>query len=99
MRDCTTDERPKVPGGQGIPKAKTIFTTPKGEPTQLGQLSQMEAMKRFMVMQTPFFNGEPNAKAVENQLRHMKRILVRLGIPEDRRVSLAAYMLVDKADI
>ncbi|RVW68327.1 Transposon Ty3-I Gag-Pol polyprotein [Vitis vinifera] len=27
-------------------------------------MSQMEAMKRFMVMQPPYFNGEPNAKAV-----------------------------------
>ena len=34
--------------------------------TERPVMSQMEAMKRFMVMQTPFFNGEPNAKAVEN---------------------------------
>ena len=60
-------------------------------------MSQMEA-KRFMVMQPPSFNGEPNAKAVEHWLRRMKRILVGLEIPEEMRVSLAAYMLVDKAD-
>ena len=31
-------------------------------------------------------------------MRRMKRILVGLDIPEERRVSLVAYMLVDKAD-
>ena len=61
-------------------------------------MSQMEAMKRFMVMQPPSFNREPNAKAAEHWLRGMRRILVGLDIPEEMRVSLAAYMLVDKAD-
>ena len=61
-------------------------------------MSQMEAMKRFMVMQPPSFNGEPSAEAVGNWLRRMKRILVGLDIPEERRVSLAAYMFVDKVD-
>ena len=61
-------------------------------------MSQMEAMKRFMVMQPPSFNGEPNAKAAEHWLRRMKRILVGLNIPEERMVSLMDYMLVDKVD-
>ena len=60
-------------------------------------MSQMEA-KRFMVMQPPSFNGEPNAKAVEHWLRRMKIILVGVDILKERRVSLAAYMLVDKVD-
>ncbi|XP_034675675.1 uncharacterized protein LOC117906659 [Vitis riparia] len=58
----------------------------------------MEAMKRFMVMQPLSFNGEPNTEATEHWLRRMKRILVGLDIPEENRVSLAAYMLVDKAN-
>eukprot|EP00261_Vitis_vinifera_P036423 XP_019077666.1 PREDICTED: uncharacterized protein LOC109123168 [Vitis vinifera] len=58
----------------------------------------MEAMKRFMVMQPSSFNGEPNAEAVEHWLRRMRRILVGLDIPEERRIGLATYMLVDKAD-
>ena len=57
-------------------------------------MSQMEAMKRFMVMQPPFINGEPNVEATEHWLRRMKRILVGLEIPEKMRVSL-----MDKADI
>ncbi|KAL6329093.1 hypothetical protein AAG906_007442 [Vitis piasezkii] len=61
-------------------------------------MSQMEAMKRFMVMQPPSFNGEPSAKAAEHWLKRMRRILVGLDIPEERRVGLATYMLVDKAD-
>ena len=32
-------------------------------------------------------------------MRRLKRILVGLDIPKEKRVSLAAYMLVDKADI
>ena len=61
-------------------------------------MSQMEAMKRFMVMQPPSFNGKPNAEAAKHWLRRMKRILVGLDIPEKRKVSLVAYMVVDKAD-
>ncbi|RVW60237.1 Transposon Ty3-I Gag-Pol polyprotein [Vitis vinifera] len=67
--------------------------------TERPVMSQMEAMKRFMVMQPPSFNGEPSAaEAAEHWLRRMRRILVGLDIPEERRVGLAAYMLVDKAD-
>ncbi|RVW40754.1 Transposon Tf2-2 polyprotein [Vitis vinifera] len=51
-----------------------------------------------MVMQPPSFNGEPSAEAAEHWLRRMRRILVGLDIPEERRVGLATYMLVDKAD-
>ena len=50
-------------------------------------MSKMEAMKRFMVMQPPSFNGEPNAEAAEHWLRRMKRMLVGLDIPEEMRVS------------
>ncbi|RVW15622.1 Retrovirus-related Pol polyprotein from transposon 17.6 [Vitis vinifera] len=66
--------------------------------TERPVMSQMEAMKRFMVMQPPSFNGEPSAEAAEHWLRRMRRILVGLDIPEERRVGLATYMLVDKAD-
>ena len=61
-------------------------------------MRQMEAMKRFMVMQPPSFNGEPNAEAAEHWLRRMKRTLVGLYIPKKMRVSFVAYMLVDKAN-
>ena len=66
--------------------------------TERPVMSQMEAMKRFMVMQPPSFNGEPSAEAAEHWLKRMRRILVGLDIPEERRVGLVAYMLVDKAN-
>ncbi|RVW90672.1 hypothetical protein CK203_038750 [Vitis vinifera] len=62
-------------------------------------MSQMEVMKRFMAMQPPSFNDEPNVEAIDHWLRRMKRILVGLDILEKRRVSLSTYVLVDKADI
>ncbi|RVW93681.1 hypothetical protein CK203_028916 [Vitis vinifera] len=34
--------------------------------TERPVMSQMEAMKRFMVMQPPSFNGEPSAEAAEH---------------------------------
>ncbi|RVX19278.1 Transposon Ty3-I Gag-Pol polyprotein [Vitis vinifera] len=49
-------------------------------------MSQMEAMKRFIVMQPPSFNGEPSAEAAEHWLRRMRRILVGLDILEEKRV-------------
>ena len=50
-----------------------------------------------MVTQPPSFNGEPYAEAAEHWFRRMKRILVGLDIPEEKMVSLVAYMLVDDA--
>ena len=45
------------------------------------------------------FNGkQPNAEVAKHWLRRMKRILVELNILEEKRVSLAAYMLVNKAN-
>ncbi|KAL6319798.1 hypothetical protein AAG906_036860 [Vitis piasezkii] len=61
-------------------------------------MRQIKAMKRFMVMQPPSFNGKPNTEVAEHWLRRMKRILVGLDIPKKMRVSLAAYMLVDKTN-
>ena len=61
-------------------------------------MSQIEAMKIFMVMEPPSFIGEPDAEVAENWLRRNKRILHGLDIPEERRVSLSTYMLMDKAD-
>ena len=49
-------------------------------------------------MQPPSFNGEPNVEVAEHWLRRMKRILVGLDISEERKVSLVADMLVDKAN-
>ena len=66
--------------------------------TEKPVMSQIEVMKRFMVMQPPSFNGEPIAEAAEHWVRRIRRILVGLDIPEEKRVGLAAYMLVDKAD-
>ena len=61
-------------------------------------MSQMEAMKRFMVMQPPSFVGEPNVELAKNWLRLVKRMFYGLDIPKERRVGLAAYMLVDMVD-
>ena len=47
--------------------------------TERPVMSQMEAIKRFMVMQPPSFNGEPNAEATEHWLRRMRRILVGIN--------------------
>ncbi|KAL6340613.1 hypothetical protein AAG906_010521 [Vitis piasezkii] len=48
------------------------------------RMSQMEAMKRFMVMQPPSFNGEPRSSN-EHWLRRMRRIRGP-DIPKERRV-------------
>ena len=62
-------------------------------------MSQMEAMKRFLVMQQPpSFAGEPGIELAEIWLRRIKMIFYGLDIPKERRVGLAAYMRVDKAD-
>lgn len=43
-------------------------------------MSQMEAMERFMVMQSPSFNGEPNAEVAKNCLKCIRRISEGLDI-------------------
>ena len=47
-------------------------------------------------MQPSSFNEESNAEMTKTWLRHIKRILKELDIPKEMRVSLVAYMLVDK---
>ena len=42
--------------------------------TERPAMSQMEAMKRFMVMQPPSFNGEPSTEAAEHICLLIKRI-------------------------
>ena len=59
-------------------------------------MSQMEATKRFVVMQ-PLL--EPNVEVAKNLLRCIKRILKGFDIQEKRRVSLATYILVDKTNL
>ena len=61
-------------------------------------MSQMEAMKRFMVMQSPFFVREPDAELVKIWLMLVKRMFYGLDIPKDRRVGLVAHMLGDRVD-
>ncbi|KAL6315086.1 hypothetical protein AAG906_030940 [Vitis piasezkii] len=56
----------------------------RGQGSMRPVMSQMEAMKRFMVTQPPSFNGEPYAEAAEHWFRRMKRILVGLDIPEEK---------------
>ena len=52
---------------------------------------QMEAMKKFMVMQPSSFNEESNAEMTKTWLRHIKRILKELDIPKEMRVSLLIH--------
>ncbi|RVW14653.1 hypothetical protein CK203_085456 [Vitis vinifera] len=81
------DEELEVPRGLEVPRAKRIqITLHRRSRSERPVMSQMEAMKRFMVIQPPSFNGEPNAEAVEHWLRRIKRILVGLDTPEERRV-------------
>ena len=61
-------------------------------------MSQMEATRRFMVMQPPTFIGQPNVMVVENWLSHVKRILEGLDILENRKVNLTMCMLIAKVD-
>lgn len=60
-------------------------------------MTQMEAMKRFMVMQP--LTREPNAMVAKNLLRSIKGILESLDIPKERIMSLVKYMLMNKVDL
>ena len=47
---------------------------------------------------TPIFRGGPNFLEVENWMKEIKKILDVMTMLEERRVSLASFMLRDEAD-
>ena len=49
-------------------------------------------------MTPPIFLGGPNFLEVENWMEEIKKILDVMAVPEERRGSLASFMLRDEAD-
>ena len=49
-------------------------------------------------MTPPIFRGGPNFLEVENWMKEIKKILDVMTMLEERRVSLASFMLRDEAD-
>ena len=86
-------------GRSGGAQAQDDFDhSQRRSPPTRENMSQMEAMKIFMVIQPPSFAGELDIGLEENWLRRIKRIFDGLYIPGEGRVGFAAYMLVNKAD-
>ena len=55
-------------------------------------------IKDLKALVTPVFWGGINFLEAENWLKEVKKILDVLEVPEERRVSLASFMLRDEAD-
>ena len=55
-------------------------------------------IKDFKALVPPVFRGGINFLEAEHWLKEVKKILDVLEVPEERRVSLASFMLRDEAD-
>ena len=55
-------------------------------------------IRDFKTLFPPIFRGDPNFLEVENWLKEIKKILDFMGVHEEGRVSLVAFMLRDEAD-
>ena len=52
----------------------------------------------FKALTPPIFRGGPNFLEAKNWMKEIKKILDVMAVPEERRVSLASFMLRDEAD-
>ena len=58
----------------------------------------MSLIQEFKALNPPSFRGGPNFLEAENWMKEIKKILDAMVVPEERRVSLALFMLRDEAD-
>ena len=67
-------------------------------PRVISKKMDVRLIKDFKALVPPVFRGGINFLEVEHWLKEVKKILDVLEVPEERRVSLAFFMLRDEAD-
>ena len=67
-------------------------------PRVIPKKMDVRLIKDFKALVPPVFRGGINFLEAEHWLKGVKKILDVLEVPEERRVSLASFMLRDKAD-
>ena len=55
----------------------------------------MSLIWEFKALTPPIFRGGPNFLEADNWMKEIKKILDVMAMPEERRVSLASFMLWD----
>ncbi|MQL89085.1 hypothetical protein Taro_021659 [Colocasia esculenta] len=68
-------------------------------PAQDSVFGGVPMMERFRRMTPPFFKGESDPILAESWLRETEKIFRALRCAEEERVSLATYMLQERADV
>ncbi|KAJ9709391.1 hypothetical protein PVL29_001051 [Vitis rotundifolia] len=67
-------------------------------PTAGSECNNVSLIREFKALTPPIFRGGPNFLEAENWMKEIKKILDVMAVPEERRVSLASFMLRDEAD-
>ena len=58
----------------------------------------MSLIQEFKALNPPIFRGGTNFLEAKNWMKEIKKILDAMAVPEERRVSLALFMLRDETD-
>ena len=66
-------------------------------PAAGSEFQNVSLIREFKAL-TPIFRGGPNFLEFENWMKEIKKILDVMAVPEERRISLASFMLRDEAD-
>ena len=67
-------------------------------PVAGSECQNVSLIREFKALNPPSFRGGPNFLEAENWMKEIKKILDVMAVPEERRVSLASFMLRDEAD-
>ena len=67
-------------------------------PLVIPEKMDVRLIKDFKALIPPVFRGGVNFLEAEHWLKEVKKILDVLEVPQERRVSLASFMLRDEAD-
>ena len=67
-------------------------------PTTGLECHNVSLIREFKALNPPIFRGGPNFLEAKNWMKEIKKILDAMAVPEERRVSLALFMLRDETD-
>ena len=97
-RDRLTTRPKRTTRSSPISHGDVTEGRPVIHPVAGSECQNVSLIREFKALNPPSFRGGPNFLEAENWMKEIKKILDVMAVPEERRVSLASFMLRDEAD-
>ncbi|RVW70601.1 Transposon Ty3-G Gag-Pol polyprotein [Vitis vinifera] len=97
-RDRLTTRPKRTTRSSPISHGNITEGRPVIHPVAGSECQNVSLIREFKALNPPSFRGGPNFLEAENWMKEIKKILDVMAVPEERRVSLASFMLRDEAD-